>query len=169
MSINNDTCAPPRQLDADLQSALWTLGGYLRRRGLRDTVQRRAVLREALQADEHFDAEQLYDCLRERGEKVSLATVYRTLSLLAEAGLIREVLQGNGDRAHYEAIYGHAHHDHMVCVECGRVIEFCAERIEQLQRRICRRHGFQPLDHRMSIRGICRECRQKRARREQDV
>ncbi len=95
--------------------------------------------------------------------------MYRTLALLAEAGLIREVLHGNGDRAHYEVIYGHAHHDHMMCVECGKVIEFCDDRIEQLQRLICRRHGFQALDHRMGIRGVCRECRETRAERGPDA
>ncbi len=169
MSGNNDTSAAAQQVDADLQSALWTLRGYLRRRGLRATAQRRAVLREVVRADEHFDAEQLHDRLRRRGEEVSLATVYRTLALLAEAGLIREVLHGNGDRAHYEVIYGHAHHDHMMCVECGKVIEFCDDRIEQLQRLICRRHGFQALDHRMGIRGVCRECRETRAERGPDA
>ena len=169
MNINNNTPAAAPQADAGLESALWTLRGYLRRSGLRATPQRRAVLREVLRGGEHFDAEQLYDRLRERGKKVSLATVYRTLGLLTEAGLIREVLQGDGDRARYEAVYGHPHHDHMVCVECGRVIEFCDERIEQLQRLVCRRHGFRALDHRMGIRGVCRQCREARAGREGNV
>jgi Fur family ferric uptake transcriptional regulator len=112
----------------------------------------------------HFDAEDLHRSLRSSGKDVSLATIYRTLGLLAEAGLIREVLQG-ADSTHYEAVYGHAHHDHMICVECGRVIEFCDERIEELQRSICRERGFQALDHRMGIQGICRTCRRAGARR----
>ena len=87
----------------------------------------------------------------------SQATVYRTLAHLKDCGLVREVSRLEG-RAQYESAHGQAHHDHMVCVECGHVIEFCDERIEKLQRLICRKHGFEPLDHRMSIRGRCRAC-----------
>jgi len=142
--------------DPALTSAAWTFRSYLRGRGLRFTAQRRAVLEGVMAREGHFDAEQLHDAL---GQDVSLATVYRTLSLLQEAGLIREVIQ-EADRARYEAVYGHAHHDHMICVRCGKVIEFCDERIEDLQRSICREHSFRALDHRMGIRGVCRQCRE---------
>jgi Fur family ferric uptake transcriptional regulator len=158
MSRNNNNAAPPPGA-AFVESALWTFSSYLRREGLRFTRQRRCILEKVLRRGGHFDAEELHRELAAAGHDVSLATVYRTLSLLQEAGVLKEVLQSR-DRAHYEVIYGHAHHDHMICVECGKVIEFCDERIEDLQRRICREYGFQTLDHRMGIRGVCSKCRE---------
>ncbi len=159
----NSNKTPLADHQAALDSALWTFQGYLRREGLRFTEQRAAVLQEALSVEGHFDAEQLHDAFRGRRADVSLATVYRTLGLLRDAGLVKQVLQDD-ERAHYEAVYGHAHHDHLICIECGRVTEFVDERIEELQRSVCRRHGFQALDHRMGIRGICRQCREAKAR-----
>ncbi len=136
---------------------------YLARRGMRRTAQRRAVLRAVLRRVGHYDADQLYEDLRGEGEHVSRATVYRTLGHLRECGVVKEALQCRG-RASYETVHGAEHHDHMLCVECGKVIEFCDERIEELQQRICRRHGFRALEHRMGIRGVCRECRAARNR-----
>jgi len=130
----------------------------LARRGLRFTSQRRDVLVEVLASGGHFDAEELHEALRASGRTVSLATVYRTLGLLCDCGLTRRVPRWE-DRERYEAVHGQRHHDHMLCVECGRVIEFCDDELEALQRRICRRHGFTPLEHRMGIRGLCRTCR----------
>jgi len=137
---------------------------YLARRGLRFTSQRRDVLAEALACSGHFDAEELHEALRASGRTVSMATVYRTLGLLCDCGLTRQVPRWE-DRERYEAVDGRRHHDHMLCVECGRVIEFCDDELEALQKRICRRHGFAPLEHRMGIRGLCRTCR-ARARSE---
>ncbi len=131
---------------------------YLAERGLRHTGQRRLILAAALRSVGHFDAEELYEGFRRGERRVSRATVYRTLSHLAACGLIKELLQARGP-AFYEAVYGLDHHDHMVCIECGRAVEFCDDRIEALQRRICRRHGFRPIEHRMSIRGVCAKCR----------
>lgn len=140
--------------------------GYLAERGLRCTAPRLHVLNVALRRAGHFEAEDLYEGLREGGRSASRATVYRTLVHLTECGLIKEALRSEG-RARYEGVYGIEHHDHMVCAECGRVIEFCDEMIEELQERVCRRHGFRPLEHRMAIRGICRECRGTRKRRDE--
>ena len=130
----------------------------LAERGLRSTTQRRDVLAEALATSGHFDAEDLHEALRAAGKDVSLATVYRTLGLLRECGLIRQAPRWE-DRERYEAVRGRQHHDHMLCVECGRVIEFRDDALEELQDLICRRHGFTPIDHRMGIRGLCRSCR----------
>jgi len=141
---------------------------YLSRRGLRFTPQRRAVLEEVFSIHEHFDAEDLYNRLRNNGSGVSRATVYRTLKHLEECKLVREVLRCQG-RAHYEHILGHAHHDHLVCVKCGKVIEFSEPAIEAQQRKICKRHGFKPLEHRLGIQGICEECQKKEGKRESDA
>lgn len=141
---------------------------YLAARGLRFTRQRRAVLDQVFSIHGHFDAEDLYARLRHNGGSVSRATVYRTLKHLEECKLVREVLRCRG-RAHYEHILGHPHHDHMVCVECGKVIEFIEPAIEAQQRKICKRHGFKPLEHRLGIRGICEECRKKEGKRKGDA
>jgi len=135
--------------------------GYLAARALRCTSQRRAVLREVFARHGHFDADDLLNALRGNGRRVSRATVYRTLGHLVECGLIKEVLRCQG-KAHYEHTFGHRHHDHMVCVECGRVIEFTSPSIEEAQRRACEQYGFQPIEHRLGIKGICNSCRQRR-------
>jgi Fur family ferric uptake transcriptional regulator len=130
----------------------------LRGRNLQWTPQRDSIFQEVLQTQGHFDAEELSDRLKAKAKRVSRATVYRTLPHLQESGLIQEVLRIEG-RAQYERRAGH--HDHMLCVRCGRIIEFRQEAIERLQNKVCRSYGFKPLEHRMGIRGICKECREK--------
>jgi Fur family ferric uptake transcriptional regulator len=157
MIINKASEAPPRSAVSP-ESAITLFGTHLREAGLRFTRQRRLVLAEVLGRTDHFDAEAIERSLEAAGQRVSLATVYRTLGLLADAALIREAPRRDG-RAYYEVAFGSTHHDHMVCVECGRVIEFCDQQIEDQQRRVCREYGFGPIDHRMQIRGVCRDCR----------
>ncbi|MCK4284157.1 MAG: transcriptional repressor [Candidatus Brocadiae bacterium] len=160
MSINSNKRSRPGR-KAVVASARQRLRAYLARYGLRWTSQRQHVLEGVLRRSRHFDAEELYESLRAAGKGISRATVYRALGHLRDAGLVREVLQCRG-RASYEAVYGQEHHDHMLCTECGKVIEFRDERIEELQRRICRRYGFDAQEHRLGIRGVCRECRARR-------
>jgi len=156
MSIKSNKLAVPAPPSPSAR-ALEGLRDYLARRGLRLTTQRAAVLNQAFRLGGHFTADELWQHLRRRHKEVSRATVYRTLRHMKAAGFIHEVLQCRG-RASYEVVYGHEHHDHMVCVVCGKVIEFSDERIERLQRAICRKHRFSPIEHRLGIRGICREC-----------
>jgi len=157
MSFNFNKARVRRSPDR-MAGAVRTFRSYLAQRGLRYTSQRRAVLAEVVGRIGHFDADELYEAFRAARRDVSRATVYRTLGHLGECGLVKELLQARG-RARYETVYGIDHHDHMVCVRCGKVMEFCDERIEELQRRICRRHRFKPVEHRMAIRGVCRQCR----------
>jgi Fur family ferric uptake transcriptional regulator len=138
-----------------MTQAMERVRGFLKNRSRQWTHQRAQILDELRGIGEHFDADGLWDRLQHRGLKVSRATVYRTLPLLEECGVIRQVFTVGG-RAHYEVKA--AHHDHMLCIRCGKVIEFRDDRIERLQDAVCRRHGFRALDHRMGIRGLCREC-----------
>lgn len=133
---------------------------YLRKRGLKFTPEREEVLREAFSTHDHFDADDIFMRLRGKGSQISMATIYRTLKLLVEAGLLREIITEEKHR-HYEHIYGHAHHDHLFCIRCGRVIEFEEPRIEELQREVCRREGFEPKYHRLQIMGYCKDCREE--------
>jgi Fur family ferric uptake transcriptional regulator len=158
MNVNLNKAAS----EADIGSAVRTFRDHLRERGLRFTAQREAVLRAALTSADHFTADRLYESFRGLDSNVSLATVYRTLAHLRDCGLVREAFHAEGGSA-YEAVHGH--HDHMLCVRCGRVIEFCDEQIEELQERICRKHDFEAMDHRMGIRGLCSQCRAARSSR----
>jgi len=130
---------------------------YLREKGLKFTPERQVILERIFSLHRHFDVDQLYEILRKEGEYISRATIYRILPLLVESDLIKEVFRCQG-RANYEHTFGHEHHDHMLCIKCGKVIEFKEEKIEELQAAICKRYGFNPVEHRLSIRGYCKRC-----------
>lgn len=127
------------------------------RRGLKYTNERREILRAVLSTHEHFDADWLYKQMRKHDAKASKATVYRTIALLVECALIREVFQSEHG-AYYEHIYGHEHHEHMICLTCGKVIEFISRRLEQLQEEACRAHGFHAVRHHLQVFGYCADC-----------
>jgi Fur family ferric uptake transcriptional regulator len=138
---------------------------FLRTRALKLTHQRQRIFERAFATHEHFTAERLYTWLQdEEGPRVSRATVYRTLSLLVEGGFLESLDTGKGE-LHYEHVLGHAHHDHMVCLECGRIEEFVDERIEQLQLEAARSHGFQMVEHDLKLIGYCRSCVKAREKR----
>lgn len=139
---------------------------YLAQRGLRLTAERQAVLDEVFATHDHFEAEELLLRLKKGRHRVSRATIYRTLELLVDAGLVRKVGTLNltpqgGAGSYYEHIWGHQHHDHLVCTACGRVIEFSNEALEGLQEQICQTYDFKPHSHSLKIVGLCRECQKK--------
>lgn len=136
-----------------------SLADLLRGSDLRATPGRIAVLREARADPGHFDADELFIRLRSKGIRVSKATVYRTLSSLVDAGLLAQSTFGE-NHAHYESTLDREHHDHLVCLRCGRVIEFRSDDIEALQDTLCRERGFEPHDHELRIFGHCRQCRE---------
>lgn len=134
---------------------------FLRTRGLKLTPQRSRIFERAFSTHEHFSAETLYDWLRkEDGPKVSRATVYRTLGLLLEGGFIQSLDVGRGELV-YEHVTGHEHHDHMVCLACGKIEEFHDERIEALQAEACAKKGFVVVSHAHRLVGYCRGCARK--------
>ena len=118
--------------------------------------------------EQHFEAEELLWAMRRQDVRVGKATIYRTLPLLVEAGIIREVIYGE-KHAHYEHTFEHAPHDHMVCRDCGRVIEFDSRELLELIRQLCGRQGFQPLYHRFQVSGRCERCRRDAAQRRPDA
>jgi Fur family ferric uptake transcriptional regulator len=131
---------------------------FVRSRGLKLTAQRQRIFERAFQTHEHFSAETLYRWLREEeGPKVSRATVYRTLGLLLEGGFIDSLDTGRGELM-YEHTLGHRHHDHMVCLGCGRIEEFHDPRIEVLQEEACSQRGFRLVSHDHRLLGYCRSC-----------
>lgn len=131
---------------------------YLRTSGLNVTAARREILDEVFRSNDHFDAKGLLRRLRTRGRRVSRATTYRTLDLLVAAKIIMRLDFGDGE-AHYELLHGRAHHDHFVCVRCGRIIEFTSDAIEKILARTAREYRFSAETHELHVHGRCSRCR----------
>ena len=130
---------------------------HIRAAGLRRTEQRDLILDTFLSTEEHLTSEDLYGLVHKIDPDVGLTTIYRTLKLLTHAGLAREVRFGDG-RTYYEHHYNHEHHDHMICTECGKVIEFFSPEIEDLQDQMASNFGFKPTHHSLRLWGLCSEC-----------
>jgi Fur family ferric uptake transcriptional regulator len=136
---------------------------FLEIRGEKLTEPRRILIRHIFDSHKHFDADELVADLRGANRKVSRATVYRTLRLLVEAGLLRELRLTN--RTAYEHDYGYPSHDHLHCTECDRVVEFNNDEIRRLRETISLEHGFRDKGHRFMILGVCSSCSRARSPR----
>jgi Fur family ferric uptake transcriptional regulator len=130
---------------------------YLQKRELRLTDARAAIVEAALARKGHYPIEDLIADLKARGIRGSKATVYRTLPLLAEAGILQPAIVA-GDTKSYETTFGIDHHDHLVCARCGKVIEFGFEAFEILQREVAGRYGFRLERHHHELVGTCPDC-----------
>jgi len=130
---------------------------FIREKGLRYTPQRGAILEIFLSVEKHLSAEQLYKIVRKKDPNIGYVTVYRTMKLLEEAGLCNEVDFGDGV-SRFEHQYGHEHHDHLVCVKCGRCLEVIKPEIEKLQDALAKEKHFIPLKHKLQIFGVCSKC-----------
>ena len=133
---------------------------FLAARGLKFTGERARILEQVFSVHRHFQADELLAEMWARRGRVSKATIYRTLALLVQSGLLRQVITGE-KHAHYEHVFGHEHHDHMTCSRCGEVVEFFDPEIERLQDKICRQKGFRSEGHRLQIIGLCARCAKK--------
>lgn len=130
---------------------------FLRRRGERITQPRRIVLQRALACKDHFRADELASALAKERRHVSRGTVYRTLALLVEAGLLRAIRDGDV-HVHYEITVGREHHEHMVCDKCGAFTEFGDADINEQLHHACRKLKFRERTHRIVIFGLCEKC-----------
>lgn len=131
---------------------------YMTSRGFKLTRPRRRVVEKLLAVKGHVSADELFDLLRKDQDDVSRATVYRTLSIVSQSGLV-DGHDFDGGRRVYEPMVGRAHHDHLFCVACGKVIEFEEEAIEKLQEAVVARHRFTPVYHSHKIFGYCEACK----------
>jgi Fur family transcriptional regulator, ferric uptake regulator len=131
---------------------------FLARKKLKHSKPREFIVRTFLEMEKHVSVDELWGAVRKKYPSVGFATVYRTMKLLCESGLCSEIRFDDGT-TRYEHLYGHDHHDHLICTKCGRFVEVVEAGIEELQERLMKRHGFQPQFHRMNLYGICRECR----------
>lgn len=136
------------------------LAKLLREKCLKPTTQRITILRELKKLHTHIEAEELFYHLRKKSAKISLATIYRTLERLSQKGLIKKVNFGDG-YMRYEINLSDIHHDHLICEECGKIIEFFNPEIEGLQNNICSEYNFQSTHHTTIIHGTCEDCQKK--------
>lgn len=132
-------------------------GSYLASRNLKMTAERRRILEEVFSSADHFGADELHLRFVRKKVRVSRATIYRTLDHLVESGLVRRVYLDE-KKAFFEHVHGRSHHEHMICLSCGKVIEFLDDDLERRQDEVCGAHGFKALRHSLRIVGLCADC-----------
>ncbi|HEX6133396.1 MAG TPA: Fur family transcriptional regulator [Longimicrobiales bacterium] len=131
---------------------------YLREQGLPVTQQREAIAEVVFASSAHLSVEELEQKLRERGEKIGKATIYRTLEMLVKSGLVEEHDFGEGFKR-YEHLFGQKPvREHLICTECGKVAEIHSSELVRVQEEAARRQGFQAARYRLQIYGLCAEC-----------
>ena len=133
------------------------LSNALKKEGLRHTIQRQAVWDEIKSNDDHRDAEQIYSALRKNNLNVSRATVYRTIDVLYKNNLIRKIELGDSP-SKYENKVNSDHHDHIICVQCGRFDEFVDDKIESQQAKLIDKLGFKMIRHIHQLFVLCKDC-----------
>ncbi|NBB77678.1 MAG: transcriptional repressor [Bacteroidetes bacterium] len=129
---------------------------YLKERNQRQTPERFMVLEEIYRSHGHYDADDIYFNMKKAGTRVSRATVYNTLDLLIECGLVQRQQFGK-NQYYYERSYAYQQHDHMICKECGVVIEFCDPRILEIQNLMEKIHDFKVDGHSLHLFGRCND------------
>lgn len=130
---------------------------YLASQKLKMTGERRRILAEVFSTSEHFGADELHLRFVDKKIPMSRATIYRALDHLVKSGLVRRVYLDQ-KKAFFEHVYGRKHHEHMICLSCGKVIEFSDDPLEQRQEKVCRDLKFRPLRHSLRIVGLCQKC-----------
>lgn len=130
---------------------------YLERKNLRKTPERFAILEEIYSLTGHFDVDSLYLGMKQKDFQISRATVYNTLDLLVETDLVGRRQFGR-NLAHYEKTYGYRQHDHVICTECHKVVEFCDPRIHGIQTMVGELLNFSIQHHSLNLYGICGDC-----------
>jgi Fur family ferric uptake transcriptional regulator len=139
-------------------AALSRLGSWLEERGLKHSRQRDVIVETFYEMGGHVPVDGLVARVRALDARVSVATVYRTMKLLAECGIAVPRRFDDG-QTRYEPATGRSHHDHLICTGCGRIVEFENEKIEELQIRVARSHGFEVESHKLELYGRCERCR----------
>lgn len=132
---------------------------YLRDQGLPVTQQREVIAEMVFTSSDHLSVEEIESRLREKGERIGKATVYRTLEMLVKSGLVAEHDFGEGFKR-YEPMPAGQAHEHCICSSCGRVMEFANDRLERMIALLAEEVEFRPHHHRLEIYGLCRSCQQ---------
>ncbi|MEX0935544.1 MAG: Fur family transcriptional regulator [Gemmatimonadota bacterium] len=135
-------------------------GRYLREQGLPVTQQRQAVAEIVFSSEAHLSVDEIEQHLREAGERIGKATVYRTLDLLVRSKLVEEHDFNEGFKRYEHRLSRQPEHEHLICLECGDVTEFKSEEIRRIKATIADRHGFRPTRHKLEIYGLCAACQE---------
>ncbi len=131
---------------------------FIKEKKLKYTKERSAILKEVFSHHNHFDPKDILAVMKKRGIRVSRASLYRTLSLLIECGLAAKV-EKTEKCTRYEHTFGHKHHDHLICIKCGKIIPLSSEKLEQLQEKLCEEKKFKSITHTLAIKGYCSDCK----------
>jgi len=134
---------------------------YFKERGLKKSAKRDKIIKFFFEKDRHFAVEELYKKL---GKEISRSTIYRTLKLLTECGLAIEQ-KFETKNARYEPFHPLEHHDHLICLRCGKIIEFNENKIENLQNKVAKKFNFQIFSHKLEIYGYCEKCQKYQPKR----
>ncbi|OGC91030.1 MAG: hypothetical protein A2W25_08105 [candidate division Zixibacteria bacterium RBG_16_53_22] len=133
------------------------LVNFLKQKGLKQTGQREKILEVFLANMKHVSADELHAIIRKSDPRIGFSTVYRTLRLLTEAGLAREVNFGDG-RARFEKAFDKGQHGHLICTSCGKTEEFVVGAIDKAIKQVSSGVGFKPMGHRLEVYGLCKKC-----------
>ncbi len=131
---------------------------FIEEKGLKSTTQRDEIVNAFFNLKEHVSIEELHHKVQKKNPKIGYTTVYRTLKLLTESGLAHERQFGDG-QARYEPVTTEEHHDHLICLKCGAIMEFENKKIEKLQEDVAKQHGFEVKNHKLELYGYCKKCR----------
>lgn len=135
---------------------------FVAQKGLRHTQQREHVLDVFLATERHVTVQELYDLVRREHKGIGYATVARTMKLMCECGLCRQVDFGDGS-LRYEHKYDHKHHDHLICLNCGRFEEIYSRKLEKIQDELVSQYGYVQENHKLDIFGLCPKCAERKA------
>ena len=144
----------PEVIDVDIEELVEQFKSFLYAQNGKVTNERLALLRTLYEHDGHYSVDDLIDLLGEKGTRVSRATVYRTLDLLVQSGLVRKLSLENQE-TRYESSRNSGHHDHIVCVDCHKIIEFFSPELEDLQDQILAGYHLKPVKHIHQLYGSC--------------
>ncbi len=148
-----------QKTDPDLETEMEAFRAFLKKKGHRITRERQAIAEAVLLNRGHFDVDELFIDLKARAG-VSKASIYRTIPILIESGLLAAVYLEDG-HMHYERVYGREHHSHLRCTSCGRIFEFSVPELSSLERQIAEEKKFKSEGHKFEIWGLCSKCRDK--------